>query len=67
MRNAVRSWRHSIPHLQSLLHLAKGELLSDLSVTLGGIDFAPFIAMLAIWLIQMFLVNTLRDLALRMG
>jgi uncharacterized protein YggT (Ycf19 family) len=33
----------------------------------SGIDFAPFIAMLAIWLVQMFLVGTLRDVALRMG
>ena len=33
----------------------------------GGIDFAPFIAMLAIWLAQLFLVQTLRDVALRMG
>ena len=29
----------SFPHMQSLLHLAKGELLSDLIITLGGIDF----------------------------
>jgi YggT family protein len=33
----------------------------------SGIDFAPFIAMLAIWFLQMFLVGTLRGLALRMG
>jgi uncharacterized protein YggT (Ycf19 family) len=30
-------------------------------------DFAPFIAMLALWFIRMFLVGTLRDLAIRMG
>jgi YggT family protein len=34
---------------------------------LSGIDFAPFIAMLLIWFLQMFLVPTLRGLALRMG
>jgi uncharacterized protein YggT (Ycf19 family) len=34
---------------------------------LGGIDIAPFVAMLALWLTQMFLVGTLRDVALRMG
>src|SRR5262245_24844469 len=34
---------------------------------ISGIDLAPFIAMLAIWFAQTFLVNTLRDLALRMG
>ena len=33
----------------------------------SGIAFAPFIAMLVIWLVQMFLVNTLREVALRMG
>ena len=29
----------SFPHMQSLLHLSKGELLSDLVLTIGGIDF----------------------------
>jgi NADH:ubiquinone oxidoreductase subunit D len=29
----------SFPHIQALLLLAKGELFSDLIVTLGGIDF----------------------------
>jgi NADH-quinone oxidoreductase subunit B/C/D len=29
----------SFPHMQSLLHLSKGELLSDLILTIGGIDF----------------------------
>ena len=35
--------------------------------TMSGIDFAPFIAMLLIWFLQMFLVNTLRGMAIRMG
>lgn len=34
---------------------------------LSGIDFAPFIAMLLIWFLQMFLVGTLRGMAIRMG
>jgi YggT family protein len=34
---------------------------------LGGIDFAPFIAMLLLWFIQMFVVGSLRDWAIRMG
>ena len=34
---------------------------------MSGIDFAPWIAMLAIWFLQMFLVSTLRGMALRMG
>ncbi len=29
----------SFPHMQSLPHLTKGELLSDLILTIGGIDF----------------------------
>jgi NADH-quinone oxidoreductase subunit B/C/D len=29
----------SFPHMQSLLHVSRGELLSDLIVTLGGLDF----------------------------
>jgi uncharacterized protein YggT (Ycf19 family) len=33
---------------------------------LGGIDFAPFIAMLAIWFIQLFAVRSLHDIAIRM-
>jgi uncharacterized protein YggT (Ycf19 family) len=35
--------------------------------TFGGIDFAPFIAMLAIYFIQQFVVASLRGMALRMG
>ncbi len=33
----------------------------------GGIDFAPFIAMLVIVFVQQFVVGSLRGLALRMG
>jgi len=29
----------SFPHIQSLLHLVRGEILSDVVVTLGAIDF----------------------------
>jgi NADH-quinone oxidoreductase subunit B/C/D len=29
----------SYPHIQSLLHLVRGEKVSDLVVTLGGLDF----------------------------
>jgi len=30
-------------------------------------DFAPFIVMLVLWFSRMFVVGTLRDLAIRMG
>ena len=33
----------------------------------GGIDFAPFIAMLLLMFIKMFLVESLRGVAIRMG
>jgi len=71
--NALLSWVRpdpSNPIVQTL------ERVSDLvcnpirrlfPTIISGIDLAPFIAMLALWLVQMFLVNTLRDMALRMG
>ncbi len=34
---------------------------------ISGIDFAPFIAMLAIWFIRAFVVASLRGLAFRLG
>lgn len=33
----------------------------------GGIDFAPFLAMLAIYFVQLFVVGSLHGLAMRMG
>lgn len=71
--NALLSWVRpdpSNPIVQTL------ERISDLvcnpirrlfPTIISGIDLAPFLAMLALWLVQMFLVNTLRDAALRMG
>ena len=34
---------------------------------IGGIDFAPFIAMLALWFIKLFVVDSLRGIAIRLG
>lgn len=34
---------------------------------MGGFDLAPLIAMLGLWFVRLFLVDTLRDLAIRMG
>jgi len=71
--NAILSWVRPDPHNPIVMFLDR---VSDLvcnpirrlfSTVLSGIDFAPFIAMLAIWFIRLFLVNTLRDLAMRMG
>ncbi|HNX19177.1 MAG TPA: YggT family protein [Acidobacteriota bacterium] len=33
----------------------------------GGIDFAPFIAMLAIYFVQLFVIGSLHGLAVRLG
>ena len=35
--------------------------------SMGGMDFAPFIAMLALMFLKMFLVESLRGIAVRMG
>jgi YggT family protein len=71
--NALLSWVRPDPSNPIVMALDR---ISDLicnpirrlfPTVISGIDLAPFIAMIAIWLLQMFLVNTLRDLALRMG
>ena len=70
--NAVLSWVRPDPSNPIVMFLDR---VSDLvcnpirrlfPTVLSGIDFAPFIAMLVIWFIRMFLVATLRDLAVRM-
>jgi len=71
--NALLSWVRPDPGNPIVMTLDR---ISDLicnpirrlfPTVVSGIDLAPMIAMLALWLTQMFLVNTLRDLALRMG
>jgi YggT family protein len=70
--NAVLSWVRPDPNNPIVMFLDR---VSDLvcnpirrlfPTTLSGIDFAPFIAMLVIWFVRMFVVNTLRDLVVRM-
>ena len=71
--NALLSWVRPDPDNPIVIFLDR---VSDVvcnpirrlfPTALSGIDFAPFIAMLAIWFIRMFLVGTLRDMAVRMG
>ena len=71
--NALLSWVRPDPHNPIVMFLDR---VSDLvcnpvrrlfPTVYSGIDFAPFIAMLGLWLLQMFVVNTLRDAAIRMG
>ena len=71
--NALLSWVRPDPH-HPLVQLL--ERISDFvcdpirrlfPTTVGGIDFAPFIAMLLIVFLQRFAIASLRDVALRMG
>lgn len=71
--NALLSWVRPDPNNPIVMFLDR---VSDFvcepirrlfPTNLGGIDFAPFIAMLAIYFVQMFLVGTLRDMAIRLG
>ncbi len=71
--NAVLSWVRPDPSNPIVVFL---ERVSDLvcnpirrliPTNVSGIDFAPFIAMLVIWFVKMFLVSTLNDVAVRMG
>ena len=69
--NALLSWVRPDPHNPIVMFLDR---VSDLvcnpvrrlfPTAYSGIDFAPFIAMLGLWLLQMFLVQSLKDWALR--
>jgi YggT family protein len=71
--NALLSWVRPDPNNPIVMFLDR---VSDLicnpirrlfPTMMGGIDFAPFIAMLALWFIRLFLVESLRGLAIRMG
>ena len=71
--NALLSWVRPDPTNPIVRFLDRvSDLICDpirrlFPTQVSGIDFAPFIAMLGIWLLQMFLVGTLNDLAVRMG
>ncbi len=71
--NALLSWVRPDPSNPIVLFL---ERVSDticnpirrlFPTSMGGFDLAPLIAMLALWFIRLFVVGTLRDLAIRMG
>jgi YggT family protein len=70
--NAILSWVRPDPYnpivqfLDRVSDLVCNPIRRLFPTVLGGIDFAPFIAMLVIWFLQQFLVGTLRDLAIRM-
>jgi YggT family protein len=71
--NAVLSWVRPDPSNPIVVFLDRvsdfvcAPLRRLFPTVFGGIDFAPFIAMLAIFFIQQFVVASLRGMALRMG
>ena len=70
--SAILSWVRSdqshpiVMLLERIADLVCSPIRKVLPTSFGGIDFAPFIAMVAMWFIKMFVVNTLRDLAIRL-
>jgi YggT family protein len=70
--NAILSWVRPDPNNPIVMFLARvSDMVCDpirrlFPTTAGGMDFAPFIAMLAIVLAQQFLVRSLVDIAVRM-
>ena len=71
--NAVLSWVRPDPSNPIVMMLERiSDLICDpirrlFPTAVSGLDFAPFIAMLAIWFLKLFLVGTLNDLSIRMG
>lgn len=71
--NALLSWVRPDPGNPIVMFLERvSDLVCDpirrlLPTQISGIDFAPFLAMLLIWFVKMFVVGTLNDLAIRMG
>lgn len=70
--NALLSWVRPDPSnplvqfLDRVSDLVCNPLRRLFPTVLGGIDFAPFIAMIVLMFLNMFVVGTLRDLAIRM-
>ena len=71
--NAVLSWVRPDPSnpivqfMDRVSDLVCNPIRRLIPTNAGGIDFAPFIAMLAIWFIMQFVVVSLKDAAIRMG
>ena len=71
--NALLSWVRPDPSNPIVIFLDRvSSVVCDpirrlMPTSFGGIDFAPFIAMLLIFFLQRFLVATLSEMAVRMG
>jgi YggT family protein len=70
--NALLSWVRPDPSNPIVMFLDRvsdavcGPIRRLMPTVLGGIDFAPFVAMLILWFIKMFVVKSLGDLAIRL-
>lgn len=70
--NAILSWVRPDPNNPIVMFLDRvsdaicNPIRRVFPTTMGGIDFAPFVAMLLIYFTQMFVVRTLHDIATRM-
>ena len=71
--NALLSWVRPDPGnpivqtLERISDLLCNPIRRLFPTIISGIDLAPFIAMLVLWFLQMFIVQNLRDMAIRMG
>jgi YggT family protein len=71
--NALLSWVRPDPSNPIVIFLDRvSDFVCDpirrlFPTVVGGLDLAPFLAMLAIYFVQHFLVGSLRGLAFRMG
>lgn len=69
--NALLSWVNPDPYnpIVRFLYRASEPVLRPIRRTIGvgfGLDISPLIAILGIWFIKLFLVQSLRDIALRL-
>ena len=71
--NALLSWVRPDPSnpivviLDRISGLVCNPIRRIIPTAVGGMDFAPFIAMLLIFFLQRFLVTTLQEMAVRMA
>jgi YggT family protein len=71
--NALLSWVRPDPSNPIVIFLDRvSGVICDpirrlIPTSMGGFDFAPFIAMLGLYFLQRFLVATLQELAIRLG
>jgi YggT family protein len=71
--NALLSWVRPDPNHPIVMFLDRvSDVVCDplrrlFPLQVSGFDLAPLVAMIALWFIRMFAVETLRDIAVRLG